>query len=109
MKSRLRPMEVQSRIMRAELRQFEMPVRGGQSKSIVVEVYRRSRPPAVRDAQEPMDVPIELERSSADSRQTTGAAVPARRASNPPAAMLQPSLMHPVMRTPVTDGAREHQ
>jgi hypothetical protein len=109
MKINLRPMEVQSRIMRAELRQFEMPVRGGQSKSIVVEVYRRSRLPAVRDAQEPMDVRIELERSSDDSRQTTGAAVPACRASNPPAAMLQPSLMHPVMRNPVTDGAREHQ
>jgi len=56
MKTGVQPMEVQSKFMREDLRQYEIPARGGQSKSIVVvKVRRRSKPPASSEAQEPID------------------------------------------------------
>jgi hypothetical protein len=56
MKTSLQPMEVQSNFMREDLRQYEIPARGGQSRSIVVEkVRRRSKPPASSEVQEPVD------------------------------------------------------
>jgi hypothetical protein len=49
-------MEVQSKFIREELRQYEIPARGGPSKLIVVvKVDRRSKPPASSEVQEPDD------------------------------------------------------
>lgn len=48
MKTGIQPMQVQSKFLRDDLRQYEIPARAGQSletKSIVVEIRpRRSRP-----------------------------------------------------------------
>lgn len=56
MKTSVQPMEVQSKFMREELRQYEIPARGGPSKLIVVvKRDRRSKPPASSEVQEADD------------------------------------------------------
>jgi hypothetical protein len=56
MKTSVQPMEIQSNFLREELREHEIPARGGQSRSIFVEkVSRRSKPPVLSELQEPVD------------------------------------------------------
>jgi hypothetical protein len=56
MKTGGQPMEVQSNFLREGLRLYEIPARGGQSRSIVVEkVRRRAKTPVSSEAQEPVD------------------------------------------------------
>lgn len=56
MKTSVQPMEIQSKFMREDLRQYEIPARGGQLRSIiVVKVNCRFKPPASSEAQEPID------------------------------------------------------
>lgn len=56
MKTGVQPMEIQSKFMREDLRQYEMPARRGQSRStIVVKVDRRFKPSASSEAQDPID------------------------------------------------------
>ena len=56
MKTSVQPMEVQSNFLREGLRQYEIPARGGQSSSIVVEKVRhRAKPPVSNEAQQPVD------------------------------------------------------
>ena len=56
MRTNVHPMEVQEKFIREELRQYEIPARGGPSKMIVVvKLDRRSKPQASSQVQEPHD------------------------------------------------------